>query len=84
MKTKFDPKSLLVGALAAVVLACVAGASHLAGPEVGRFRIEANQEHAFVIDTATGRVWQKQFRPGRVTNHDAVSEFFGSKLDTKP
>ena len=78
MKTMFDPKSALIGAVGAVVIACVFGAMSPAGPVVGRFQIGTSQSAAFVLDTTTGQVWEKRL----VANQGKVSQNFAeSKLD---
>jgi len=71
MKTMFDPKSVLLGAVVAVLFGCVVGADdpadpdHLPTPAVLRFQIESNEQHVFVLDTATGQVWQKYLPPNQ-------------------
>lgn len=63
MKTTFDLKSLLVGAVLTVFVLLALGAS-LNGPaQVDRFRAATNPSHVFVIDTATGQVWGKYVIP---------------------
>lgn len=59
---KLDLKSALVGVAAGVALTLCLGAttSTLSG-SVGRFQMGATAGHAFVIDTATGKVWAGNF-----------------------
>ncbi len=53
-----DVKSLLIGALLLALVLCMVGAVPFMEPEYyGRFQIETNPGHAFVLDTATGQVW---------------------------
>jgi hypothetical protein len=57
-------KQLLVGfALGLVVVAAVAAAVS-GSPIVGRFQLSTTQEHAYVIDTQTGQVWEKGINGG--------------------
>ncbi len=51
----------LIGALCAALLATAFAAS--AGPGntyFRRYQIQANDTHAFVLDTTTGRVWERE------------------------
>ena len=71
MKTTIDPKSVLLGAMAAVVLGCAfgagdsAGRDHRADPAISRFQINSNEQHVFVLDTATGQVWENYLPPNQ-------------------
>lgn len=77
MKTMFDIRSVLIGAVLAVFLLLALGASLNSSPQVDRFRFGASGSHVFVIDTATGQVWGKYVTPRR----DMTSqEFMGPKL----
>jgi hypothetical protein len=80
MKTMFDPKSALMGVVGTVVIACVCGAMSPAGPDVGRFQIETSVQHAFVLDTTTGEVWEKYLPPNR---GQMTKDFNRSKLDSR-
>lgn len=58
-----DVKSCLIGALLAVLILCFLGG---AAPSVwfeshGRFQITVNENRAFMVDTATGKVWSEEF-----------------------
>lgn len=46
------------------------------GPQVGRFQMSGVPGHAYVIDTATGRVWE-DFAPANQGSPDP--DFKGSK-----
>ena len=50
--------SLLAGIAAAFALASLLAADRPA-VRMGRFELEATPNHVFVLDTDTGRVWQK-------------------------
>jgi hypothetical protein len=65
MKVTFDLKSLLVGAVLAVCVLLALGASLNGPPQVNRFRIGASANHVFVVDTATGQVWEQYVIPRR-------------------
>jgi hypothetical protein len=82
MKTMFDLRSVLIGAILAVLLLFAFGASLNNPPQVDRFRFGASANHVFVIDTATGQVWGKYITPRR----DMTSQEFMSpqlSLDKK-
>lgn len=87
MKTMIDPKSVLLGAMAALVLGCGLGAGEFddldrrADPAVSRFQINSNEQHVFVLDTATGRVWEKYLPPNQGSTS---SNFKEQKLDDTP
>lgn len=55
---KIDLKSLAVGIVVGVALACALGAAAVQG-EVGRFQIFGNENHVYILETTTGRVWEK-------------------------
>ena len=55
---KIDLKSLAVGMVVGVALAFTLGAVATQG-EVGRYQIFGNENHIFVLETTTGRVWEK-------------------------
>lgn len=42
---------------------------------IGRFQIDRNEHHVFILDTATGQVWEK-FVPD---NEGLTSEGFGNR-----
>ena len=57
MTIRIDPKSLVVGAVAAVIVLMAMG---FAGtdqdpPESERFEVEVNANYAVILDTATGQ-----------------------------
>jgi hypothetical protein len=62
MFRSIDMKSVLIGGLLAVMILCFVGAVPFVQPEeYGRFRIETNDSHAFILDSATGQVWSSMF-----------------------
>ena len=57
-----DIKSVLIGGLLVVIVLCLVGSVPFATPEeYGRFQIETNDSHAFILDSATGQVWSSMF-----------------------
>ena len=77
---KLDLKSALLGLGAGVVLMLCLGAAtatNTSGP-VGRFQMTGISNHAFVIDTVTGKVWQGYFSASSVTASD--KDFRNPKL----
>jgi hypothetical protein len=57
-----DVKSVLIGGLLGAMVLCLFGAVPFVLPEeYGRFQIETNNGHAFILDTATGQVWSSRF-----------------------
>lgn len=63
MSRSFDMKSALIGGLLAVLVLCLVGAVPFLHPDYyGRFQIETNQTHAFILDSATGQAWSSEFR----------------------
>ena len=62
MHGTIDTKSVLIGGLLVALILCVVGAVPFAQPEeYGRFHIETNDSHAFILDSATGQVWSSIF-----------------------
>jgi len=62
MPRLFEMKSALIGGLLAVIVLCLVGAVPFMPPEeYGRFQIETNNSHAFILDSATGQVWSSEF-----------------------
>ena len=62
MHHTIDMKSVLIGGLLVALILCVVGAVSFAQPEeYGRFQIETNDSHAFILDSATGQVWSSIF-----------------------
>ena len=58
MVRSIDIKSALIGGFVVALILCLVGAVHYVTPEeYGRFKIEVNDGHAFVLDSATGQVW---------------------------
>ena len=55
-------KSVLIGGLLGVAILCLVGAvPSVRTDEYGRFQIETNNGHAFILDSATGQVWSSRF-----------------------
>jgi hypothetical protein len=62
MHRSIDMKSILIGGLLAALILCLAGAVPYVNLEdYDRFKIETNDSHAFVLDSATGQVWSSVF-----------------------
>jgi hypothetical protein len=74
-----DTKSLVIGLLIAflVVLASGAVQNRAGGESVGRFQLVASErsDEAYVIDTATGQVWEE------LDGNKLNNSFFQPKLD---
>ena len=68
MVRSIDMKSVLIGGFVMALLLCLVGAVLFTPVEYyGRFQIETNDNYAFILDSATGQVWSKEFpyaRPG--------------------
>ena len=64
MKTRIDMKSVLIGGMAAVGLCLLAGAARTGnGPgQIGRCQIACTNTLCYLVDTATGQVWQSSNR----------------------
>ena len=77
MKTRIDRKSVLIGGMMGVGLCLWAGAvgsSDGPGP-VGRFQIACTNAVCYLVDTATGRVWQsgdRDFKSPKLQDHGAA------------
>ena len=57
-----EMKSVLIGGFLTTLILCLVGAVHYEPPErYGRFQIETNNSHAFILDSATGQVWSSSF-----------------------
>jgi len=62
MHHSIDIKSVLIGVLLTALVFCLIGAvPHVMFEEQGRFKMEANESYAFVLDSATGQVWSAGF-----------------------
>ena len=52
----------VIGGLLVALVLCLSGAVPTVNlGEYDRFKIEANDSHAFVLDSATGQVWSSAF-----------------------
>ncbi len=62
MHHSIDMKSVLMGGLLVALIICLVGAvPHVNREDYDRFKIETNDSHAFVLDSATGQVWSSRF-----------------------
>ncbi len=64
MHRSIDMKSVLIGGLLVALILCLVGAVPFVNREYyDRFKIETNDSHAFILDSATGQVWSSMFVP---------------------
>lgn len=80
MVRSIDLKSALIGGVMVVLILCSVGVVLYMPPvEYGRFQIETNHSHAFILDSATGQVWSEMFPDpqGGIGAHDP--NFFAPK-----
>jgi hypothetical protein len=62
MRWSIDMKSVLIGGLLVALILCLSGAVPFVNrEEYDRFKIETNDSHAFILDSATGQVWSSIF-----------------------
>jgi hypothetical protein len=62
MHRSMDMKSVIMGGLLVALILCLTGAVPLVNHgDYDRFKIETNDSHAFVLDSATGQVWSSIF-----------------------
>ncbi len=62
MHRSIDMKSVLIGGLLVALILCLVGAVPFVNREdYDRFKIETNDSHAFILDSATGQVWSSLF-----------------------
>ncbi len=61
MLRSIDVKSAIIGGLLVAMILCLVGAVPFVLEEYGRFQIETNDSHAFILDSATGQVWSSMF-----------------------
>ncbi len=79
MNARLDVKSLVIGALIMLCITLTIGASSRTSPAANaRFQLALPGEgsNAYVIDTATGMVWEKYPTPG-----NSATTFRQSKTD---
>jgi len=81
MRVVLDGKSVLIGGFAGVALVASLGAMQRDALQAGRFQIDAEPEpsagtNAYVLDTATGRVWREHNN-----GSEAYVRFAEPKLD---
>jgi hypothetical protein len=79
MNSKIDTKSILIGLLAGVAVTLVVGAA-IPTNQVGRYQIAGAGNHAVIVDTVTGQVWQG-YMPSMEGSTDA--DFFKVKVEGK-
>ena len=82
MKTSFIVGvSIIVAGVchAAIVQPALPPAS--SGPTTGRFQIAGNPGHVYIIDTATGRVWEKY---AAATRGSTSKGFDSEKIEAVP
>lgn len=70
MKTQYDLKSFMIGVLLTALVVLTLGTIKNETLQVGRFRVETNTNHIFVVDTATGQVWEKYVRSSGGSTHE--------------
>jgi hypothetical protein len=81
MSFKLDAKSAGIGlVLGAAIVLCL-GAGVKLDPQVKRYAIAANEGHAFILDTATGQVWEKFTPPSNASGAVGPTEFAAPKLE---
>ena len=71
MSKQIDFKSLVIGILITVCITLAMGASNYPGTSsAGRFQIALRDNHAYVLDTVNGRVWERYLpsSQGRTSN----------------
>ena len=62
MHRSIDIKSVLIGGLLVALTLFLLGAVPIMNREdYDRFKIETNDSHAFILDSATGQVWSSAF-----------------------
>ena len=64
MVHSIDFKSALIGGFLVAIVLCLVGAvpvPSLPSEDYRRFEIETNDNYAFILDSATGQVWSKEF-----------------------
>ena len=60
MVRSIDFKSALIGGFVVAMIVFLAGAVDYVPPDdFGRFKIEANDGYAFILDSATGQAWSQ-------------------------
>ena len=82
MLRSIDLKSVLIGGLLVGMILCLISAVPFVAPEeYGRFQIETNNSHAFVLDSATGQVWSSGFHvPDSVIHIEHDPNFHAPKI----
>jgi hypothetical protein len=74
MRTTYDLKSSLIGVLITALVVLALGAIKDESYQVGRFRVETNRNHVFILDTMTDQVWEKYVRVSEGTTSENFAE----------
>lgn len=84
MVRSIDFKSALIGSIVAGLILFLVGAVDYVPPDdYGRFQIETNDSHAFILDSATGQVWASSFQvPDSVISVNDDPNFYAPKTLT--
>ena len=78
MNKQIDLKSFVIGVLVTICITMFMGASRFNSASTdGRFQIIARDNHAYVIDTTNGRVWER-YAPS--TSGRSSSNFHSEKI----
>jgi hypothetical protein len=86
MSYSVDIKSCLIGGLLVLVVACCIAAAVYQPSQLylDRFKIEASQEYAFVLDSATGQVWIWSVSYANDISDQAAHAFQAPKVSSAP
>ena len=81
MGNSFDIKSGVIGGLLVlVVVFCIGAAVHVPAQAcIDRFKVEASNEYALVLDSATGQTWVWTVRYANNVDNEDVAAFLGPK-----
>jgi hypothetical protein len=84
MLRSIDIRSFLIGGLLVFSVMCLLGAVNYVPSEYhGRFKIDTNQDYAFVLDSATGQVWSQYFPEQGTLIISSPDEFLAPKLSVE-
>jgi len=60
MNKQIDIKSFIIGILVTICIALIMGAGQVfPSSNKGRFQLDVSNNHAYVIDSTNGKVWEK-------------------------
>ncbi len=80
MVRSIDFKSALIGGFVVATILLLTGAVLFTPTEYyGRFQIDTNHSHAFILDSATGQVWSEMFPDPQVGIGGHDPNFFAPK-----